>query len=65
MSIDSAIGSVMLAQQSALASQVGTEVAKKQLDAIQAQGDAVNQLLQSAAQLSKAIGKGEGLDAVG
>lgn len=37
----------------------------KQLDAARSQGDAVVQLLQSAANLSKATGKGEHFDAQG
>lgn len=38
---------------------------KKQLDAIKQQGAAVVELLQAAAQLSKAVGKGDGFDALG
>ena len=64
MSLD-AINSVLSAQKSATDSQIQFALAKKQLDAIQSQGEAVNQLLQSAAQLSKAAGRGDGFDAVG
>lgn len=62
ISTDAAINSVLAAKQSALNSQIGTAVAKKSLDAQQAAGDAVNQLLQQAANLSKALGRGENLD---
>lgn len=64
MSLD-AISSVLNAQKSATDSQIQFALAKKQLDAVQAQGDAINQLLQSAAQLSKAVGRGDGFDVVG
>lgn len=63
--MDEAISSVLQARQGALATQIQTSVVKKSLDATQVQGDAVNQMLQAAAQLSKALGKGEGLDCVG
>ena len=59
----SAYDSVSLAQQSALAQQISVAVAKKQLDGVRQQGDAVNQLLAAAAQIGKAIGKGASIDA--
>ncbi len=64
-SCDAATSSVLAAQQSALNSKIGYAVAKKSLDAQKAAGDAVNQLLESAANLSKAAGKGQGLDLLG
>ncbi|MGC4006416.1 MAG: putative motility protein [Pirellulales bacterium] len=48
-----------------LASQVTIAVAKKSQDAAKAQGEAVVQLLQDAANLAKAAGKGGSFDAVG
>ena len=53
------------ASQALLSQQVSIGVARLALDAQQQQGDAANQLLASAAQLSQAIGKGEQFDAVG
>jgi hypothetical protein len=64
-SIDGAIGSVLAAKDSALQTQIGFAIAGKQLDAQQQQGDAVNQLLESAAKLSKSIGTGSSFDGVG
>jgi len=61
-SIDSAVSSVSAAQQSAAQSQAAFAVAAKQLDATQQQGEAVVQLIDSAAQISKAVGKGHGFD---
>ncbi len=62
VSANAAIQSLLAAQKSAVHNQIGFAVAKKSLDAQQAAGDAVNQLLQDAASLGKAIGKGQGLD---
>jgi len=59
---DPAINQVIAAQQSAISSQISASLMRKQLDAIQVQGDAVNQLLESAARLSHEIGKGNMLD---
>ena len=64
MSFD-AVNSVLGAQKSAVDTQIQFALAKKQLDNIEQQGAAVNQLLQSAVQLSKAAGRGDGFDAVG
>ena len=64
-SIDSAIGSVLAAKDSAVKSQIGFAVQAKMLTASKQQGEAVNQLLQAAAELSKAVGKGLRFDALG
>jgi hypothetical protein len=61
----SAASSVSSAQSDALSQQIGIALLKKQQDAVKAQGAAVVQLLQTAASLSKAAGKGDGFDAVG
>ena len=52
-------------KQSQLGFEVGMAVAKKGLDAQKAQGEAAVQLLEAAAQLSKAPGLGQRFDAVG
>ncbi len=52
-------------KQAQLGFEVSMAVAKKGLDAQKAQGEAAVQLLEAAAQLSKAIGLGENFDAVG
>lgn len=52
-------------KQSQLGFEVGMAVAKKGLDAQKAQGEAAVQLLEAAAQLSKAVGLGQNFDAVG
>jgi hypothetical protein len=54
---------VLAAQQSATAMQIQTAVQKKSLDAMKVQGAAVLELLQGAANLSKAVGKGGNFDA--
>ena len=61
----SAASSVSSAQSGALAQQIDIAVLKKQQDATKAMGAAVFQLLQTAANLSKAAGKGDGFVAVG
>ena len=61
----SAASSVSSAQSDALSQQIGIAALKKQQDAAKAQGAAVVQLLQAAASISKAAGKGDGFDAVG
>lgn len=63
--IDGAITSVIAAKQAALRTQVDFAVARKQLDATAAQGQAAVALLDSAAQLSKAVGLGTNFDAQG
>lgn len=62
-SIDSALGSVAAAKQAAIHAQIGVAVAAKSLDASRLQGDAAVQLLEAAANLSKALGRGQNFDA--
>jgi ABC-type transporter Mla subunit MlaD len=64
-SLDPAIASVLAAKEQATRSQIQFAVAAKQQDAAQQQGDAMNQLLAQAAQLSKSLSSGQGFDAVG
>ena len=52
-------------KQAQIGYQVGIAVAKKGLDAQKAQGEAAVQLLQAAAQLSKAPELGQRFDAIG
>lgn len=63
--LDPAIRSVLAAQESALRMKIDTAVLAKQLDATQAQGAALNELLEQAAQLSKSLDSGAAFDAVG
>lgn len=63
--MSSASSSVSSAQSNAVSQQIGIAVLKKQQDAAKQQGAAVIELLQTAANISKAAGKGEGFDAVG
>jgi hypothetical protein len=63
-SAPSAAGASQLSQV-LLGQQISIGVARLALNAQQQQGDAANQLLASAAQLSQAIGKGQQFDAVG
>ncbi len=63
--LDPAISSVLAAKEAATRSQINYAVAGKQLDAAQQQGEAINQLLQQSAQLSKSLSSGGGFDAVG
>jgi hypothetical protein len=63
--IDPAISSVLAAKDAALRSQISTAVAGKQLDALEQQGKAVNELLSQAAQLSKSLSSGTAFDAIG
>ena len=63
--IDQAITSVIAAKQAALHSKIGFAVARKQLDAVEQQGQAAAKLLESAAQASKAAGLGAKFDARG
>ena len=62
-SIDSAVSSVIAAKKSAVDSQVAFAIAAKQLSVTKDQGEAATQLVEAAAQLSKAIGKGLHFDA--
>ncbi len=64
-SIDSGISSVVAAKNGALQSQVTMAVEAKRLDATEAAGKAIVQLLQVAAQMSKSLGKGVKFDAQG
>ncbi len=61
-SIDSALGNVVAAKQAAVETQIGVAVAAKSLDAARLQGDAAVELLDAAAQLSKALGRGQQFD---
>ena len=62
-SIDPAIGSVIAAKESALQSQIAVALAEKALSSRQQQGDAIVQLIDNAANIGKAIGRGESFDA--
>lgn len=64
-SVGDAINSVIQAKSDAVRQQIGISVTAKSLDVSKQQGEAVNQLLDAAASLSKAIGKGQNFDAVG
>ncbi len=63
--MDSAISSVLAAKDTAVKSEIAVAVAAKALDAQKMAGDAAVSLLKDAAQISKAVGKGEQLDALG
>ena len=63
--LDPAISSLLAAKEQALRTQVQYAVAGKQLDAAKQQGEAVNQLLEQSAQLSKSLSSGAAFDAVG
>ena len=63
--LDPAISSLLAAQEAAVRTQVQYAVAGKQLDASKQQGEAINQLLQQSAQLSKSLSSGASFDAVG
>ena len=56
-------GAASSATQDAILSRVQISVAKKQLDAAKAQGEAIVELLAVVASSTKAIGRGEGFDA--
>jgi hypothetical protein len=60
-----AISSVIQSQQSALDTQIQFAIAAKALDMAKVQGDALNQMLEAAAQIGKAVGAGENFDAMG
>ena len=62
-SVDGAIANALAAQAGSIKSQVATAVAAKSLDAVKQQGEAVAQLIEQVAQISKAIGKGANFDA--
>ncbi len=64
-SIGDAINSVIQAKADAVKSQVSFAVMAKTLQVTQGQGEAANQLIEAAAQLSKEAGKGLHFDSVG
>ncbi len=61
--INSALSSVLAAREAAISTQIGVAVAAKQLEASKIQGQAAVELLDAAAQLSKALGRGGLFDA--
>jgi hypothetical protein len=63
--IDCAVSSVLAARESALRTEVSFAIAAKQQDAVKQQGDALTELLEQAAQLSKSLVSGQRFDAVG
>ena len=63
-SIDPAIPSLLAAKQIAIQTQAAFAVAAKSLAAQKQQGDAMVQLIEAVAQLGKALGRGQLLDAV-
>lgn len=63
-SIDTALGNVVAAKQSAIQTQIGVALAAKSLDATRLQGEAAVQLIDAAAQISKALDRGANFDAV-
>lgn len=58
-------GGVSAAQSGAVSQQIQIAIASKQLSAAKEQGAAVNQLLESAAQIGKSLGSGASLDVQG
>jgi hypothetical protein len=60
---DPILQSVLSAQQGAMQSQIEMAIASKQLSAMKQQGQAVVQLLQAAANVGKAVGRGANFDA--
>jgi hypothetical protein len=64
-SIDGAISTALAAKSAATQQQIAIALLAKSQQATKQQGDVVVALLQAAAQLSKAPGKGENFDAVG
>ena len=63
--MNDAVNSVMLARQVALDTQIQMAVARKALDAREATGEAMVELLDAAAAMSREMGLGERFDAVG
>lgn len=57
-SISAPVQQVLQARQEATNQQVGTAVAKKQLDSQQATGDAINAMLEKAVSVQKQIASG-------
>lgn len=64
MNINSLISSQSQLQAAVVRQQVGIAVAAKALDASKQQGKAAVQLLETASQIGKAVGKGSKFDAV-
>jgi len=64
-SIDSALSQLLASKESAVQSQIGFALAAKSLQASKDQGQAAVALLDAAAQIGKAVGRGENFDAVG
>lgn len=62
MSVDSAIESVLAAQSAATRTRIDFALLARSQDAAKAQGEAAMQLLQGAASIGKALGKGGTLD---
>lgn len=60
---DPILQSALSAQQGAMQSQIEMAIASKQLSAMKQQGQAVVQLLQAAANVGKAVGRGANFDA--
>jgi len=58
-----AIGSVLQAKADMVSNQIGIAVARKSLDAQQLQGDAAVELLETATEIAKTLGKGVEFDA--
>jgi hypothetical protein len=63
-SVDPTISSLLAAKENAIQSQAAFAVAAKSLSAQKQQGDAMVQLIEAAAQMSKAVGRGESFDAI-
>ena len=63
--MDPAIAALISAQNAALCTQIQYALTAKSLDNMELQGQAVNQLLADAAQLSKDLILGRNFDAVG
>ncbi len=63
-SIDSAVSGAVNMKQMALRSEIGIAVAGKLLDAQRMEGDAAVELIENAAQITKAAGKGANFDGV-
>ncbi|TWT39476.1 YjfB family protein [Blastopirellula retiformator] len=63
--LDPAVASVLAAKDAQTKSQIGYAVAKKGLDAVEQQGEAVVSLIESAGRIGKEAGKGGSFDAFG
>lgn len=65
MSVDSVAAASNYLQQFQVKQKIATALAKKELDVYRQQGDAVNQLLSSAAELGKSLTVGRKFDTLG